>query len=131
MKSISYLLTNINKYVTVSKVDRENPPVHGFIDSPPSERKDPMCHAEYRSAKALMDARLREVSRSVRRPSTTGLESSPAHRKPSSLQRVVLLLAAIAGRLTGAWHTLGPVSGTESSQLEEGVTPDLGRVRGI
>lgn len=64
-----------------------------------------MCHAEYRSAKALMDARLREVSSSVRQPSTTGLESSPAHRKPSSLHRVVLLLVALGGRLAGEWHT--------------------------
>ncbi len=91
-----------------------------------------MCHAEYRSAKALMDARLREVSSPWgRQPSTTGLESSPAHRKPSSLQRLVLLLVALGGRLAGAWHTLGPVSGTESSQLEEGVAPDFGRVHGI
>ena len=90
-----------------------------------------MCHAEYRSAKALMDARLREVSRSVRQPSTMGLESNPAYRRPSSLHRVILLLAAIGGRLAGTWHTLGRVSGTESSQLEEGVTPDFGRVHGI
>ena len=66
-----------------------------------------MCHAEYHSAKALMDARLREVSSFVRQPSTPGSKSSPAHRKPSSVHRLVLLLAAIGGRLAGAWRTGG------------------------
>jgi hypothetical protein len=66
-----------------------------------------MCHAEYHSAKALMDSRLREASSTRRQPSPRGLEPAPTGGEPTSLHPVLLLLVTVGDRLATAWHTGG------------------------
>ncbi len=88
-------LTNIDKCVTMLKAGSENPHAREIIQSPPLEGDAQMNKPEYRSARALMDARLREM----RQPATGGWERWLARQQLQWLHRAFSQLVTLGERL--------------------------------